>query len=123
MKRYTLFLLITALFACGKKDQNLPPDPALGPVLEATGKLYDYAPVDGCGLHLIIPKDATKQTDYAISDKSAAIIKPYIVYKNGVLDVPVMVQYQQTGRKKDVFCGWVGNTPFDEVLILSIKGI
>lgn len=123
MKQYILLLLITALFACGKKDHTLPPDPVLGPVLEAKGKLSDYAPVDGCGLHLVIQKDTTKQIDYAISDKSALLIKPYIVYKNGVLDVPVMVQFQQTGRKKDVFCGWVGNTPFDEVLILSIKGI
>ncbi|MGF7218414.1 hypothetical protein GGR92_004591 [Spirosoma lacussanchae] len=122
MKKALVFFLLIGLGACSESSQlTVQPDPLLGPVQEADGTLSDQAAVDGCGLLLSIKRNASTTDQYAVSDSSLALVKQYLVYSYAVAKLNATVRFQQTGRKKEVLCGFAGFKPFDEVLILSIK--
>ncbi|SOD95578.1 hypothetical protein [Spirosoma fluviale] len=123
MKNVLLFVSLFSFASCNKSDAVIQVEPQLntGPVLEAEGSFTDYSAVDGCNLLLSIPKSSTTTSQYALSDESVRLVKPYIVYVNAVADVKATVRYQLTGRTKGVFCGWASSKPFDEITILSIN--
>lgn len=122
MNKPFAILLMMAFLSCHEIDQKtVPPDPALEPEEEAEGVITDYAAVDGCGLSLEIPKDSATTIRYAISDRSKDLVQRYVTYTNATAELKATVRFQRTNQKKDVLCGWVGNKPFDEVLLLSIK--
>ena len=122
MKKYISLVLLVGLIACHKDEQlSVNPDPALGPVIEATGRLSNYAAVDGCEVLLTIQKDSATYTEYAISEKSDSLVKHYLVYERGYADLKATFRFQPTNRKKDVLCGFLGFKPFDEAVLLSIK--
>ncbi|WP_020604110.1 hypothetical protein [Spirosoma spitsbergense] len=124
MKKHLALFLIAGLLSCHKDEPvTINPDPALGSVVEATGRLSNYAAIDGCGILLTIQKDSVTFNEYAISEKSDSLVKHYLVYERGYADLKATFQFQHTNRKKDVQCGWAGFKPFDEVLLLSIKPI
>ncbi|MCX6214748.1 hypothetical protein [Spirosoma sp.] len=123
MKNVLLFVSLFSFASCHKSDAVIQIEalPNTGPVLEADGSFIDYGAVDGCSLLLSIPRSPTTTSQYALSDQSTRLVKPYIVYVNAVADVKATVRYQLTGRTKGVLCGWSGNKLFDEITILSIN--
>lgn len=120
MRKLILFFSLLSVLSCHKAPDGsvTPAEPKPGPVVESEGILSDKSPVDGCSLLLYSVRDST---DFAISDPSLPLIKPYLVYNRGIVDTTVIVRYQTTGNKKDASCGWAGPKPFDEVTIVSIK--
>lgn len=124
MKKLLPFLLLLSILSCHKDDKlAIDPDPVLGSVEEATGKLSNAAAVDGCGLLFSVRKDSLRNDDYAINERSVDLANQFLVYKQGIATRDVIIKFQRTNNIVEARCGFSGLQKFNEILLLSVKPI